>query len=161
MSLLDLNKIFVFSGTRTLAEVAQLLTWCRDNNLSSNSEKTEEMIIDPRKRKEQHASLYINGNWSLAPTSARISRGLTTHNRSSRGLNRYRNVQHRERIRGMFSNWFTLTCVHTILKSSFPFLLDRWQHSIQNASLQYYVNWLWCITAWGLSHSTAWFALGT
>lgn len=55
------NKIVVFSGTRTRAEVAQLLPWCRDNNLSLNSEKTEEMIIDPRKRREQSAPLYING----------------------------------------------------------------------------------------------------
>lgn len=38
-------------------EVAEPVTWCHDNNLSLNVDKTKEMIIDPR-RTEMHISLY-------------------------------------------------------------------------------------------------------
>ena len=40
-------------------EVADLVAWCQDNNLSLNAEKTKEMIVDPRKRVELHTPLYI------------------------------------------------------------------------------------------------------
>lgn len=66
--------------------MAQLLTWCRHNNLTLNSEKTEEMIIDLRKRKEQHAPLYIDGTQvervkSFKVLGTYISEDLTwTHN---------------------------------------------------------------------------------
>lgn len=36
-------------------EVAQLVSWCLENNLSLNAEKTKEMIVDPRMRRDQHA----------------------------------------------------------------------------------------------------------
>jgi len=42
-------------------EVAQLVSCCRENNLSLNTEKTKEMIIDPRRRRDQHAPLHIDG----------------------------------------------------------------------------------------------------
>jgi len=42
-------------------EVAQLVSWCRENNLSLDAEKTKEMIIDPRRRRrDQHAPLHID-----------------------------------------------------------------------------------------------------
>ncbi|KAK3514495.1 hypothetical protein QTP70_018668 [Hemibagrus guttatus] len=41
-------------------EVAGLIAWCQENNLSLNTDKTKEMIIDPRRRrKEQHTPIYI------------------------------------------------------------------------------------------------------
>ena len=40
-------------------EVAQLVSWCHTNNLSLNTEKTKELIIDPRKRRDQHSPLHI------------------------------------------------------------------------------------------------------
>ncbi|XP_054631629.1 uncharacterized protein LOC129181035 [Dunckerocampus dactyliophorus] len=41
-------------------EVADLIAWCRDNNLLLNTDKTKEMIIDPRTReKEPHRPLFI------------------------------------------------------------------------------------------------------
>ena len=42
-------------------EVAQLVSWCRENNIYLNAEKTKEMIINPRRRRDQHAPLHING----------------------------------------------------------------------------------------------------
>lgn len=33
------------------------MKWCQDNNLSLNVNKTKEMIVDPRVRKEQHSAL--------------------------------------------------------------------------------------------------------
>ena len=41
-------------------EVAQLVSWCHTNNLSLNTEKTKELIIDPRKRRDQHSPLHIS-----------------------------------------------------------------------------------------------------
>lgn len=76
MSLLD----------KTKSEVARLLTWYRGNNLSLNSEKTKEMIIDARKRKEQLAPPYINGTEvervkSFKVLGTYVSEDLTwTHN---------------------------------------------------------------------------------
>lgn len=40
-------------------EVDDLVAWYQDN-LSLNVKKTKEMIIDPRRRKEQHLTLYIS-----------------------------------------------------------------------------------------------------
>ncbi|XP_060763541.1 uncharacterized protein fbrsl1 isoform X7 [Neoarius graeffei] len=42
-------------------EVSQLATWCRDNNLSLNVEKTKEMVVDFRRASTQHPPLTING----------------------------------------------------------------------------------------------------
>ncbi len=52
----------ITSGEETAyrREVAGLLAWCQDHNLSLNVDKTKKMIIDPRRRrKEQHIPLYI------------------------------------------------------------------------------------------------------
>lgn len=47
--------------TPYMQEEAQLVSWCLENNLSLNAEKTKEMIVDPRMRRDQHAPLHING----------------------------------------------------------------------------------------------------
>lgn len=43
------------------AEVERLLGWCSENNLSLNIKKTKELIIDFRRKQEQHPPLFING----------------------------------------------------------------------------------------------------
>ena len=35
--------------------------WCQNNHLSLNVTKTEEMIVDYRKRRTEHAPILING----------------------------------------------------------------------------------------------------
>ncbi|KAI4873818.1 hypothetical protein NFI96_001419 [Prochilodus magdalenae] len=43
-------------------EVAELVDWCDHNNLSLNTDKTKEMIVDPRRRRrELHTPLFIGG----------------------------------------------------------------------------------------------------
>ncbi|KAI4873816.1 hypothetical protein NFI96_001418 [Prochilodus magdalenae] len=43
-------------------EVAELVDWCDYNNLSLNTDKTKEMIVDPRRRRrELHTPLFIGG----------------------------------------------------------------------------------------------------
>ena len=42
-------------------EVSQLTTWCRDNNLTLNVEKTKEIVVDFRRAHTQHPPLTING----------------------------------------------------------------------------------------------------
>uniref|UniRef100_A0A3B3IGF0 Reverse transcriptase domain-containing protein n=1 Tax=Oryzias latipes TaxID=8090 RepID=A0A3B3IGF0_ORYLA len=43
-------------------EVASLVTWCGDNNLTLNTDKTKEMIVDMRKeRRNPHQPLLIRG----------------------------------------------------------------------------------------------------
>eukprot|EP00061_Rhincodon_typus_P007916 g30069.t1 len=41
-------------------ETEGLVTWCNENNLSLNIEKTKELIIDFRKKGGEHTSTYIN-----------------------------------------------------------------------------------------------------
>lgn len=43
-------------------EVAQLVNWCKDNNLSLNITKTKEMIVDFRRTQVAHSPLHINGS---------------------------------------------------------------------------------------------------
>lgn len=43
------------------AEVAGLKAWCKENNLSLNTDKSKEMIIDPSKRRVQHLPVYQGG----------------------------------------------------------------------------------------------------
>ena len=50
-------------------EVAQLVSWCHTNNLSLNTEKTKEWIIDPRKRRDQHSPLHISEDLSWSPST--------------------------------------------------------------------------------------------
>lgn len=40
-------------------EVASLVSWCGDNNLILNMEKTKEMIVDMRKERSMHQPLFI------------------------------------------------------------------------------------------------------
>ncbi|KAK0142578.1 hypothetical protein N1851_019490 [Merluccius polli] len=40
-------------------EVASLVAWCEDNNLTLNTDKTKEMIVDMRKKRGPHRPLYI------------------------------------------------------------------------------------------------------
>ncbi|KAI4871731.1 hypothetical protein NFI96_006116 [Prochilodus magdalenae] len=41
-------------------EVAELVDWCDYNNLSLNTDKTKEMIVDPRRRRQElHTPLFI------------------------------------------------------------------------------------------------------
>ncbi len=40
-------------------EVASLVTWCEDNNLTLNMDKTKEMIVDMRKERRTHQPLFI------------------------------------------------------------------------------------------------------
>ncbi|KAI4896466.1 hypothetical protein NFI96_009516 [Prochilodus magdalenae] len=43
-------------------EVAELVDWCDYNNLSLNTDKTKEMIVDPRRRRQElHTPLFIGG----------------------------------------------------------------------------------------------------
>ena len=42
-------------------EVRDLTVWCKDNNLSLNVIKTEEMIVDYRKRRTEHTPILIDG----------------------------------------------------------------------------------------------------
>ena len=58
----DTTVIGLISGDDESAysrEVAGLVKWCQDNNLSLNVSKIKEMIADPRTRREQHPSLHI------------------------------------------------------------------------------------------------------
>lgn len=45
-------------------EVADLVTWCQDNNLSLNVNKTKAMIVDLRWWKEEHCALWDSGRES-------------------------------------------------------------------------------------------------
>ena len=40
-------------------KVEELVAWCQNNNLSLNTNKTKEMIIDPRRKKVQQTPLYM------------------------------------------------------------------------------------------------------
>src|SRR4029434_2924908 len=43
-------------------EVQKLTVWCSDNNLSLNTTKTKELILDYRRQSAVPAPLYINGD---------------------------------------------------------------------------------------------------
>ncbi|XP_025755314.1 uncharacterized protein LOC112842635 [Oreochromis niloticus] len=40
-------------------EVAGVVSWCEDNNLTLNTDKTKEMIVDTRKERRPHQLLFI------------------------------------------------------------------------------------------------------
>ena len=42
-------------------EVDSLITWCGNNNLTLNTDKTKEMIVDMRKERRPHQPLFIRG----------------------------------------------------------------------------------------------------
>ena len=42
-------------------EVASLVKWCEDNNLTLNTDKTKEMIVDMRKERRPHQPLFLQG----------------------------------------------------------------------------------------------------
>ena len=41
-------------------EVKDLAVWCQDNNLSINMIKTKEMIVDYKKKRNEHAPILID-----------------------------------------------------------------------------------------------------
>ena len=41
-------------------EVRDLAGWCQNNNISLNVTKTEEMIVDYKKRRTEHAPIHID-----------------------------------------------------------------------------------------------------
>lgn len=54
----------ITGGDKTVyrKEVAELVDCCDHNNLSSNTDKTKQMIVDPRrKREDHHTPLFIGG----------------------------------------------------------------------------------------------------
>ena len=53
--------IFDNDETANREEVRDLAVWCQDNNLSINMRKTNEMIVDYRKRRAEHAPIPIDG----------------------------------------------------------------------------------------------------
>ena len=42
-------------------EIENLVNWCGNINLSLNVNETKEIVINFRKRKGEHAPVYING----------------------------------------------------------------------------------------------------
>ena len=69
------NSIFKFAENTTIVgrisnneeteyrnELENLVNWCGNNNLSLNVNKTMEIVNDFRKRKGEHAPVYINGD---------------------------------------------------------------------------------------------------
>ena len=63
-------------------EIENLVNWCGNNNLSLNVNKTKEIVINFRKRKEEHASVYINGDEVERVESFRFSGVQITNNLS-------------------------------------------------------------------------------
>ena len=60
----DTTVVGLISGNDETAyreEVRDLTVWCQDNNLSFNVIKTNEMIVDYRKRRTEHAPILIDG----------------------------------------------------------------------------------------------------
>lgn len=41
--------------------VQRLTDWCAVNNLTQNTKKTKQLVIDSRRKKEDHQPLVING----------------------------------------------------------------------------------------------------
>ncbi|XP_078075173.1 interleukin-6 receptor subunit beta-like isoform X2 [Mustelus asterias] len=69
------NSIFKFADDTTVVgqtsnndeteyrnEIENLVNWCSNNNLSLSVNKTKEIVIDFRKCKGEHVSVYINGD---------------------------------------------------------------------------------------------------
>lgn len=76
-------------------EVASLVSWCEENNLTLNTDKTKEMIVDMRKERRTPQPLFIrelevervrNSN-TWVSTSMRTSLGHLTSHSWSRRLN--------------------------------------------------------------------------
>jgi hypothetical protein len=42
-------------------DIRDLAVWCKNNNLSLNVTKTNEMIVDYRRRRTEHAPILIDG----------------------------------------------------------------------------------------------------
>lgn len=60
----DTTVIGLITGEDELAyrdEIQKLEVWCCENNLSLNTSKTKELILDFRRRRTEPAPLYING----------------------------------------------------------------------------------------------------
>ncbi|KAK2905565.1 hypothetical protein Q8A73_009508 [Channa argus] len=52
-------------------EVASLVSWCGDNNLTLNTDKTKEMIVDMRKERRTHQPLFIRQHYCHGPNACR------------------------------------------------------------------------------------------
>eukprot|EP00061_Rhincodon_typus_P011677 g36882.t1 len=63
-------------------ETQGLVMWCNENNLSFNVGKTEELIVDFRKKGGEHASIYINGTEVGRVNSIKFLRVTITDNLS-------------------------------------------------------------------------------
>ena len=61
-------------------EIDHVVKWCGDNNPSLNVNKTKEIVIDFRKRKGEHAPVYINGDEVERVESFRFLGGQITNN---------------------------------------------------------------------------------
>jgi hypothetical protein len=71
----DFNTIIKFADDTTVVglitnketayreEVRDLAIWCKDNNLSLNVSKTNELIVNYRKQRAEHAPIHIN--WAV------------------------------------------------------------------------------------------------
>eukprot|EP00061_Rhincodon_typus_P005337 g24716.t1 len=55
------NTIIPFRLISKLMDIEGLVTWCNENNLSLNVDRTKELIIDFRKKGGEHTPIYING----------------------------------------------------------------------------------------------------
>eukprot|EP00061_Rhincodon_typus_P013090 g39249.t1 len=63
-------------------EIEGLVVWCNENNLSLNVSKTEEQIIDFRKKGGEHAPIYINGTEVEKVESIKVLGVMITDNLS-------------------------------------------------------------------------------
>ncbi|XP_029971908.1 dynein axonemal assembly factor 11 [Salarias fasciatus] len=59
----DTTVVGLINSDETIyrSEVSRLATWCQDNSLHLNVEKTKEIVVDLRREHSQHAPLTING----------------------------------------------------------------------------------------------------
>eukprot|EP00061_Rhincodon_typus_P008838 g31812.t1 len=68
------NAIYKFADNTTIVgqisnndetayrkEIECLVSWCKDDNISLNVSKSEELIINFRKKGGEHTPIYING----------------------------------------------------------------------------------------------------
>eukprot|EP00061_Rhincodon_typus_P005660 g25455.t1 len=64
-------------------EIEGLVTWCNENSFSLNIGKTKELIIDFRKKKKgEHAPIYINGTEVERVESVKFLGVMITNNLS-------------------------------------------------------------------------------
>ena len=57
----DTTVVGLITDNDAREEVRDLALWCQNNNLSLNVTKTKEIIVDYRKRRNEHAPILIDG----------------------------------------------------------------------------------------------------